>query len=133
MRNKKIANEYILYENFAELVITRSNGEKIHSQIDLDKVDFIKQKHWNYTTAGYIRSCKSDGYILLHRYLKNAQKEDIIDHIDGNPLNNRDINLRSCNLKENGRNSRNRPKPNKIIGVILKRHFKMKNTQFSEG
>ena len=117
MRNKKIANEYILYENFAELVITRSNGEKIHSQIDLDKVDFIKQKHWNYTTAGYIRSCKSDGYILLHRYLKNAQKEDIIDHIDGNPLNNRNINLRSCNLKENGRNSRNRPKPNKIIGV----------------
>ena len=113
-RNK---NQYFLYEDFAELVITRDNGEKIYSQIDLDQVNFVKQKHWHYTTAGYVRSCKKDGLILLHRFLKNASKEDVVDHIDGNTLNNRIGNLRFCSLKQNGQNARNRPKPNEVIGV----------------
>lgn len=113
----RIANEYILHEDFAELIITRANDEKIYSQIDLDQIDYIKQKHWHYTTAGYIRSSQSEGYVLLHRYLKNAQDNEIVDHIDGNTLNNRTSNLRVCDLKQNGRNARNRPKPNGVIGV----------------
>lgn len=112
-----IDNEYVLYKDFAELIITRTNGEKIYSQVDLDKVDYIKQKHWHYTTSGYIRSSKSDGYVLLHRYLKNAQNSEMVDHIDGNTLNNKMSNLRFCDLKQNGQNSRNRHKPNGIIGV----------------
>ena len=110
-------NQYLLHNDYAELVITRNNGEKIYSQIDLNQVNSIKRKHWNYTSAGYIRSCKSDGYIFLHRFLKNAETEDVVDHIDGNSLNNRLSNLRFCNLKQNGQNSRNRPKPNGVIGV----------------
>lgn len=110
-------NQYFIYEDHAELVITRNNGEKIYSQIDLDQLDLVKKKHWNYTNAGYIRSCKSDGYMFLHRFLKNAKKEDTVDHIDGNPLNNRLSNLRFCSLKQNCQNTRNRPKPNGVVGV----------------
>ena len=113
----KIENEYILHDNYAELIITRRSGEKIYSQIDLDQVDSVRQKHWCYTTSGYIRSDKKDEYILLHRFLKDANKGDIIDHIDGNSLNNQLSNLRFCTLKQNGQNSRNRPKPNGVIGV----------------
>lgn len=114
---KKNNNEYILYDQYAELVITRRNGEKIISQIDLDKLEVIQKKHWVYTTAGYIKACTKDGNVLLHRYLKGANKEHIIDHIDGNPLNNKMSNLRFCTPKQNGRNARNRPNPNGVIGV----------------
>lgn len=114
----KIKNEYVLHEDFAELIITRKDGTKIFCQIDLDKINLIKEKQWCYCPNGYVRSNGSNGQtIILHRFLIGAKKQDVVDHIDGNPLNNRMNNLRFCSKKQNGQNSRNRHKPNGIIGV----------------
>ena len=71
---KKILNEFIIYENYAELVITRANGTKIHTQIDIDKIDLVKSKHWCYNNTGYIRSTAKEKYIPLHRFLLNAKE-----------------------------------------------------------
>lgn len=40
----------------------------------------------------------------LHTLLLKPQKGEICDHINGNKLDNRRINLRKCNAKENARN-----------------------------
>lgn len=46
--------------------------------------------------------------IYLHRFILNAKKGQIIDHKDGNSLNNQKSNLRFCTNAENARNSRSR-------------------------
>jgi hypothetical protein len=41
----------------------------------------------------------------LHRKITNAKKNEVVDHINGNSLDNRRENLRICSIKQNVRNS----------------------------
>lgn len=54
----------------------------------------------------------SNGYmttIALHRFILNAGKGSIIDHIDGDGLNNRKNNLRFATASQNMMNQRRNP------------------------
>ena len=42
--------------------------------------------------------------IYLHRFIMNAQKDQMIDHKDGNGLNNQKKNLRFCTQSQNCKN-----------------------------
>jgi len=55
-----------------------------------------------------IYACFSHGgkYIQLHRFVMNNPKGMLIDHLNGNTLDNRRCNLRVCNYSENGLNRR---------------------------
>lgn len=44
--------------------------------------------------------------LYLHRYLLNPKVEEVVDHINGNPLDNRKENLRLCTQMQNVWNSR---------------------------
>ena len=44
--------------------------------------------------------------IRLHRFILTAPCGKVIDHINGNPLDNRRVNLRICSISENGCNRR---------------------------
>lgn len=45
-------------------------------------------------------------YVKLHRLLVNPRDDQVVDHADGNPLNNCRANLRACSHSENMRNRR---------------------------
>lgn len=56
--------------------------------------------------------------ILLHRIIAGAQPDDDVDHINGDPLDNRTENLRCCSHKDNMRNHRR--KARKYLPGVLK-------------
>jgi hypothetical protein len=65
-----------------------------------------KMAHGKYRA---IRGCRTRcGHIYMHRFILNCPKGMTVDHIDGNPLNNRRSNLRICTQ---GQNSKNQMKP----------------------
>lgn len=47
--------------------------------------------------------------VYLHRLIMNAPKGIVVDHINGDTLDNRKPNLRLCSHKENIRNQRTHP------------------------
>jgi hypothetical protein len=56
---------------------------------------------------------------FLHRYLLNPDKGMEVDHINGNGLDNRLLNLRVCTKSQNGANRKSSNKTSKYKGVSL--------------
>lgn len=88
------------------------NGKKIpvrhkHTLVDADDFEYLSQFTWGLHSQGYaIRSVpKGNGRkIFLHREVMRAKKDQRVDHINGDVLDNRKANLRFCNNTENSRN-----------------------------
>ena len=79
--------------------------------IDLEDVDKCKNYTWS---IQMVRSGKDKSYIefyatngqigMLHRYLMNAPKDTMVDHINGDTYDNRRYNLRVCRQEDNHKN-----------------------------
>ena len=84
--------------------------------IDEEDYLYVKQFSWHLTDKGsnrlyavrstgkYINGKRQNLKFYLHRELLKATKGQIVDHINGNTLDNRKENLRICNTAENSRN-----------------------------
>lgn len=80
--------------------------------------NFLLDKNINYSKRFYF-SVKVDGkYLLLHRLIINAKTGDIVDHINHNPMDNRECNLRLCTSSQNSMN-RSKSYHKKYKGVSL--------------
>ena len=87
----------------------------------LDAEDFervLSFGPWQYQ-KGYAVNCKRIGLRVLnkrkttpmHRFILNAPHDLEVDHINGDPLDNRKSNLRLCTRSQNSRNTKT-PKTN---------------------
>lgn len=75
----------------------------------LDDEDYEKFKNinCNITKDGYVDFYIKNDTIKLHRHIMKVNDRNlIVDHIDGNPLNNQKKNLRICSKLDNTRNRR---------------------------
>ena len=97
-------NEYTIKDNI--VVMKDSKGKSF--TFDLDDLEEVKKYTWQvYTTTNkkqYVRCSflrKS-----LHRFLLNPPKEYVVDHINGDTLNNTRANLRVCSHTQNMRNQK---------------------------
>ena len=123
-------NEYILYDDYAEIVITSKKFGIFKTQIDLDDVDKCKQIVWNINRCYhhkdeeyYIGSSNEDA-TLLHRFLMGNPKDLNVDHVDGKTFNNRKYNLRICTRMENAKNRKmNRNNSSGIKGVSYNKKY----------
>jgi GTP:adenosylcobinamide-phosphate guanylyltransferase len=92
--------------------------------VDDEDFEYLNQFKWCVSKSGHsfyaqtIRKVK----IRMHREIMKTQLENnigkIIDHIDGNGLNNQKYNLRTCTRAENGRNRHSVNNSSGYLGVF---------------
>lgn len=110
----KIPNEYIKIDNNTTILkITSKKYGVFEVLIDTELVNKCKEFHWS---ANRFKDKKHNGkhyfYFvsnkvgLLHRFITEAPKGCVVDHINGNTLNNKIENLQICDRKTNSRKAR---------------------------
>lgn len=123
-------NKYILDEEygigFADGYDKNGNPDVIEFYFDLEDYDKIKRFTWTGTKLGYIKSIIRGKNIWLHSLIMNTvDSENIVDHGDRKPWNNRKENLRVVSTRENNQN-RGLRKDNvsKVTGVSYVKKYK---------
>lgn len=79
--------------------------------VDDEDYDFFNRWRWVRNGRGYVhrgikRTDRTGTSLSLHREIAEANKGELVDHIDGNTLNNQRANLRICTHKENTANKK---------------------------
>lgn len=110
LHTRRSPNQIKIYKNYAIIDLYNKSNVKINeAKISLDKVNLVKKYRWNLKTSGhggldYIQNKTHN--ILLHRLILNAPKKYLVDHINGDSLDNRNNNLRLATIAQNGQNRR---------------------------
>jgi len=88
--------------------------------VDAEDYERVAKHKWCVSGSGnHLYACRNDGHtvILLHRVLMNAPAGMVVDHIDGNRMNNRRNNLRVCTHRQNLHNSLPHGRTSRFKGV----------------
>ena len=107
---------------------TRLNRNKVRffeikeSKVDSEDYEWLSDYKWTCMTNGYAyRRTRKNKSVYMHRQIMFALAGEIVDHINGNKLDNRKSNLRICTSQENARNkSKNRSNPTSIYKGAFK-------------
>lgn len=105
-------NEYVLYDDHAEIILKNLKCEEVgRAIIDLDDVEKCRPYKWHIRKYGYVVATIPEGTrfsmkkIHLHRLVSDYYGNELnIDHINRNPLDNRKSNLRITNMQTNAAN-----------------------------
>lgn len=102
MVTKRYKNPMEIFPTHAEVILCdNQDNEKARAIIDLGDIEVVGRYRWH-ESKGYV--CNSNN-VRLHRFLLDAPIGMCVDHINGNPMDNRKSNLRPCTQAENNRNT----------------------------
>lgn len=89
------------------LWLRRYKGRKsLAVLLDDEDYETVAQHAWWRNVHGYIVGRIDGVEVYLHRFIMGEPLGKVIDHINGNKLDNRRCNLRLCSTQENVRNAR---------------------------
>jgi hypothetical protein len=97
---RNLDKQFVDCGEYVEIELTQGYFTKI----DKDDLDKVQEYTWYYK-EGYVDNSKVG---KLHRYLMNPPDNLEIDHINGDGLDNRKVNLRICTHQQNIWNSKPR-------------------------
>jgi hypothetical protein len=89
--------------------------------VDAEDYEWLSRYEWSaYEHAGkwYARRRVGKRYVLMHRQIMQPPAGMVVDHMDGNGLNNRRCNLRVCTPEENGYNVKRLCDGSQYVGVF---------------
>ena len=88
--------------------------------VDAADYERLNRYKWNAMEVKgkwYARRSVVGGVVLMHREITNAPDDMLVDHINGNGLDNRQANLRVCTAQQNCSNSRSHGGTSEYVGV----------------
>jgi len=108
----KKTNIVELKEDYAIIKIKNKTLGELDCIIDIEDIDKVKNYFWSLRVdkrhtncTFYVESHPKGKRIHLHRIIMSCPENMIVDHIDGNGLNNRKNNLKICTQNENVKNN----------------------------
>lgn len=96
----------------------------LFAKVDNEDFDKLKTHNWSITVAGY---AENRILKLMHRFIMNYPEDMVIDHINGDKLDNRKSNLRVCTQQENTCNRNNTSAEIQYIGIFKTNSNKYKS------
>ena len=97
---RKSKNTYEIEGDIAE--IKTSKGEIFLT--DCTDLDFLLKYSWCINKNGYVVANINHKVTKIHQYILGLSTPVVVDHINGNKLDNRRENLRICTSSENSKN-----------------------------
>ena len=91
-------------------IVRLTNGVTVF--VDKEDVAKVTRHNWYHHTCGVGKPARArtkigGQWVYMHRYILDLwDREKVVDHINGDPLDNRRENLRVCIARENSRNAR---------------------------
>lgn len=92
-------------------------GEGKFAVVDDEDFDEVNQHKWFLVASGNGKFYVRVRGTYLHRLVTKAKSGEYIDHIDGNTLDNKKYNLRSCTNQQNVRNCKSNRGKSRYKGV----------------
>jgi HNH endonuclease len=92
----------------------------MYAIVDADDFEELSQHKWTLVRRGnsdYAGRREKGKHISMHREIMNTPDDMVVDHINGNGLNNRKSNMRNCTKAQNSYNSRPRGGHSGYVGV----------------
>lgn len=101
-------NEIIVLDDHAEIILYNVKHQEVgRAKIDLEDIEKVKKFKWRLNNQGYVLTKFQNKHIRLHHLFIGKPINDLeVDHINGNPSDNRKQNLRICSHSENLMNKR---------------------------
>ena len=102
----KAASIVVLIQKAMKLISLTKNK---FAKVDDDVFDTLNQLKWHFDGYYARRNLYADSrqiHILMHRLIAGAKEGELVDHRNGDPLDNRKENLRICNRSNNAMNMR---------------------------
>lgn len=99
-------------------------GQGLFAIVDASDYEEVSKYKWYASRHGrtvYATCVKSGKAVYMHRMIMKARKGALVDHTDGNGLNNRRCNLRKCTHQQNRANVGPRGGSSRFVGVYRQR------------
>jgi len=110
-------------DNIPYILISHKDGRDNDTcYVDEDKWHELSIYSWTINSAGYVQGRVNGITITMHKFLLSTESTDIIDHINGNKLDNRMSNLRKSTSTLNNHNVRKRINTSSIYKGVSKKH-----------
>ena len=91
-------------------MVGRATNTDSKFYIDAEDLPIVQKYSWYEANTGYVMNKSGRNVVLMHRLVTNAPKGMVVDHINGNKLDNRKENLRVTTQKINNLNRKDLPK-----------------------